>query len=69
MSKRTSIMWREGMLDMYGVRKRRCDYHKWLVNANKNYRKKAILFLTRSWVSELQRSCAVIIIADMLDAK
>ena len=39
MSKRTSIMWREGMLDMYGVRKRRCDYHKWLVNANKNYRK------------------------------
>ena len=36
---RTSIMWRQGMLDMYGVHKSRRDYHKWLVTASKNYRK------------------------------
>lgn len=36
---RTSIMWRKGMFDMYGVRKSRRDYHKWLVSAGKNYRK------------------------------
>ena len=42
MSKRTSIMWRQVILDTFGVRKSRRDYHKWLVEVHKNFRHRDI---------------------------